>query len=196
MPAEGIQPVATEKPTMHGENQQPENGAVAAQTLPPRPINEIVRLLTEIRDEVRTIKEKRRSAPHTPHKKKREVRPSPVTDARTREGIAVPTLDEVKAYAATASIGDDVADDFYTYFDGVGWQHKGSMICNWRAMLKAWQRARKRFAARDAAITAHIDAKMDEREKKREASIATRRRPINWIGCTEEEKKEFCDGLA
>ena len=108
----------------------------------------------------------------------------------------MPTLDEVKSYAAAALIAEDVADDFYNYCDAMGWRYKGNVICNWRAMLKAWQRARKRFADRDAKITAHIDAKMDARERKRETQMASRRRPINWIDCTEEERKEFCDGLA
>ena len=165
-------------------------------------LGEIVGLLTEIRDGLSVvsstlaqIKEERESSPHTPYKEKGEVCLSPDTDARTREGIAVPTLDEVKSYAAAALIAEDVADDFYNYCDAMGWRYKGNLICNWRAMLKAWQRARKRFADRDAKITAHIDAKMDAREKKRETQMASRRRADNWIGCTEKQRKEFCDGL-
>ena len=54
---------------MNGENQQSENGAVAAQT-----DAEIVRLLTAIYDLLRTIKEERESSPHTLYKEKGETR--------------------------------------------------------------------------------------------------------------------------
>ena len=82
------------------------------------------------------------------------------------EGFLVPTLDEVKAFAAANGIAADMAEDFHNYCDAMGWRHNGGVIYSWRAMLKAWQRARKRFAAKDAKLTAHIDAKMDERERK------------------------------
>ena len=78
--------------------------------------------------------------------------------------MVVPTLDEMKAFAAANGIAADMAEDFHNYCDAMGWRHNGGVIYSWRAMLKAWQRARKRFAAKDAKLTAHIDAKMDERD--------------------------------
>jgi hypothetical protein len=170
----------------------------------PEMVGQLSRIADALEELVRAVKEERESSPHTPYKEKGEVCLSPDTGARTREGnsmcggMAVPTLEEVKSYAAAALIADDVADDFYNYCDATGWRHKGNVICNWRAMLKAWQRARKRFAAREAKLTAHIDARMDEREKNRAAAATrvVRRRPDNWIGCSDAERKEFVDGLA
>ena len=142
--------------------------------------------------------------PTTPYKEKGEVCPSPDTNAHACacEGMVVPTLDEVKAYAASAFIADDIAEDFHTYYDAMGWRCNGDIIRNWRPLLKSWQRARKRFAARDAKLTAHIDAKMDEREAKREqarskaeAAYGRARKADNWIPSTEAERKGFADAL-
>ena len=141
-----------------------------------------------------TAKEKE-NLPPTPPIREKEVRPSPDTPARTREesdltcgGMVVPTLDEVKAFAAANGIAADMAEDFHNYCDAMGWRHNGGVIYSWRAMLKAWQRARKRFAAKDAKLTAHIDAKMDAREAKRARQM--QKRADNYIAPTEEQLKE------
>ena len=88
------------------------------------------------------------------------------------------------------------AEEFWNYYEATGWRIGHHVMRSWQSACVTWQKNREQKAKDEAARTAHIDAKMDEREKKRKASIATRRRPINWIGCTEEEMKDFCDGLA
>ena len=106
--------------------------------------------------------------PPTPPIREKEGTHTDTPRACVCEGFLVPTLDEVKAFAAANGIGADIAKDFHNYCDAMGWRHNGDMIYNWRAMLKSWQRARKRFAAQEQKLTAHIDAKTDERERKRE----------------------------
>ena len=168
-------------------------GAIASQ---------LERIAATLEELARTAKEKE-NIPPTPPIREKEVRPSPDTPARTREesdltcgGMVVPTLDEVKAFAAANGIAADMAEDFHNYCDAMGWRHNGGVIYSWRAMLKAWQRARKRFAATDAKLTAHIDAKMDERERKRERRAGGgRKKADNYIASTPEQVKEFTDGL-
>ena len=163
---------------------------------------QLERIADALEELVRVAKEKE-NIPPTPPIREKEVRPSPDTPARTREesdltcgGMVVPTLDEVKAFAAANGIAADMAEDFHNYCDAMGWRHNGGVIYSWRAMLKAWQRARKRFAAKDAKLTAHIDAKMDERERKRERRAGGgRKKADNYIASTPEQVKEFTDGL-
>jgi len=92
--------------------------------------------------------------------------------------MRIPTLDEVKAFAAANGIAADMAEDFHNYCDATGWRYRGSVIVNWRSMLISWYRARKRNALKEAAQLAHFDAKDDERAEKpspRSASSAWRR---------------------
>ena len=139
-----------------------------------------------------TAKEKE-NLPPTPPIREKEVCPSPDTNARAHAcaGMVVPTLGEVKAVATALGIPEDTAEDFFTYCEAMGWKHKGNVILNWRAMLKAWHRARKRFAVRDAKLTAHIDAKMDEREAKRERRTGSgRRKADNNVEMSDEVREE------
>ena len=155
--------------------------------------------------------EKRNLPPSPPIKSKEEACPpaSPEIPPPARacegnltcEGFIVPTLDEVKAYATTNGISADIAESFWLNCNATGWRYKGSAIYDWHSMLKAWQRARKRFddkeAKREARIdakidarAAHIDAKMDAREAKREKRMGGRRKADNNVEMTDEVREE------
>ncbi len=158
--------------------------------------------------------------PNTPYRENdthETIDTNPLRRAREENpvcgALAVPKLEDVKAYAAAFNIPADVAANFWFTNSATGWRYKGSTITNWRPLLMAWYRSVKRSEARDAKLlshvdgkiatrekkrTAHIDAKMDEREKKREAKRGSgggSRKPDNWIEATERERKEFLDGL-
>ena len=145
-------------------------------------------------------KEKENLPPTPPIREKEcrtEVIESVPTPACAREespltckGLLVPTLDEVKTFAATIGIRADVAEEFWNYYDGIGWQSKGSPVRKWRPLLKAWQNAHRRFDRRDADRIAHIDAKMDERERKRERRTGGRRKADNNVEMTDEVREE------
>ena len=119
-------------------------------------------------------KEEKGKPPHTPLKEKGE---NACVDnpARTREGnpvrggMAVPTLDEVKAFAAANGIDADTAEDFWLNCDATGWKHKGSKILNWRSMMQSWNRARKWRMTEQGGFEssfAHIDqCKFESMEK-------------------------------
>jgi len=141
--------------------------------------------------------EKIENSPHTPLKDKRgdgsEHNPARTREGNlTCEGFLVPTLDEVKSYAATLGITDETATDFWYLFDGQGWKTKnGSLIHNWRSMLMSFNRGRKRLETNDAKRTAHIDAKMDEREAKRERRTGGgRRKADNNVEMSDEVREE------
>ena len=105
-----------------------------------------------------------------------------------------PTLEEVAAHVREKGYTFD-AEEFWSFYESNGWRvGKGAMRA-WEAACVTWQKRRESDARKTAALTAHIDEKMDAREKKRETQMASRRRADNWIGCTEKQRKEFCDGL-
>ena len=93
-------------------------------------------------------------------------------------------------FAAANGIAAAIAEEFWNYYDGMGWQSKGSPVRKWRPLLKAWQNAHRRFANRDAKLTAHLDAKMDEREKKRERRTGGRRKADNNVEMSDEVREE------
>ena len=130
-------------------------------------------------------------------------------------------MEEVAAHIREKGYVFD-AEEFWNFYESKGWRIGSHVMKSWQSACVTWQKKREHDAMAEAARTAHydakmaeheaartahidakmaertahIDAKMDEREKKRETQMASRRRPINWIDCTEEERKEFCDGLA
>ena len=174
-----------------------------APTSPTRPaaLGAITSQLTRIADALealaREAREKIENTPHTPLKDKRgdgsEHNPARTREGNlTCEGLLVPTLDEVKRYAATLGITDETATDFWYLFDGQGWKTKnGSLIHNWRSMLMSFNRGRKRLETNDAKRTAHIDAKMDEREAKRERHTGGgRRKADNNVEMSDEVREE------
>jgi len=160
-------------------------------------------------------KKKKEKSPYNPLKEKEEAvggiggytTPARACEGNlTCKGFLVPTLDEVKAFAAANGIDAETAEDFWFSCDGTGWKYKGNAIINWRSMLQSWNRARKRKAAqaaselarmekrvdeREARRTAHIDAKMDEREAKRERRAGGgRRKADNNVEMSDEVREE------
>ena len=163
------------------------------------------RIACALEELVRTSKEKE-NLPPTPPIREKEGTHTDTPRAGVREGFLVPTLDEVKAFAAANGIDAETAEDFWFSCDGTGWKYKGNAIINWRSMLQSWNRARKRKAAqaaselarmekrvdeREARRTAHIDAKMDEREARRERRTGGgRRKADNNVEMSDEVREE------
>ena len=173
------------------------------------------RIACALEELVRTAKKKKEKSPYNPLKEKEEAvggiggynAPARACEGNlTCKGFLVPTLDEVKAFAAANGIDAETAEDFWLSCDGTGWKYKGNAIINWRSMLQSWNRARKRKAAqaaselarmekrvdeREARRTAHIDAKMDEREAKRERRAGGgRRKADNNVEMSDEVREE------
>ncbi len=151
---------------------------------------------------VTTAKEKETLPPTPPIREKESACVETPACAREDEtlsckGMRIPSLDEVKRFAAQNAIDADTAEDFWLNCDATGWTYKGSTILKWRSMLKSWSRSRKRNAVRDEKRQAHIDAKMDEREAKRASrpSASGRRKADNWVGSTEEQRKGLEDAF-
>ena len=148
-------------------------------------LDEIVRLLAEIRDGlscpqpcsqlrgcVAQTKEEKEPSPRTPHKEKEETGENN-RNARTREKFVKPTLEEVAAYMREKGYAVD-AEAFWNYYESNGWRVGRSAMKSWKSACVTWQR-QERSTAQKSAV---------------------RRRPDNWIGCSEAERKEFIDGLA
>ena len=156
-------------------------GAIASQ---------LARIADALEALAREAKEGKENLSPTPPIREREEGQA-TSRACVREGFLVPTLDEVKTFAATIGIQADIAEEFWNYYDGIGWQSKGSPVRKWRPLLKAWQNAHRRFDRRDAARTAHIDAKMDERERSRDRRFGGgRRKADNNVEMTDEVREE------
>ncbi len=156
-------------------------GAIASQ---------LTRIADALEALAREAKEGKENLSPTPPIREREEGQA-TSRACVREGFLVPTLDEVKTFAATIGIQADIAEEFWNYYDGIGWQSKGSPVRKWRPLLKAWQNAHRRFDRRDADRTAHIDAKMDERERRRERRTGGgRRKADNNVEMTDEVREE------
>ena len=125
-------------------------------------------------------KRKREHSPHTPYYKRKRSPSLPRYPARTREesdltcgGMVVPTLDEVKAFAAANGIAADMAEDFHNYCDAMGWRHNGGVIYSWRAMLKAWP---PRTASSSASRTGRPSRSRSSR--RRDARSGAARSPL------------------
>ena len=59
---------------------------------------------------------------------------------------ARPTIDEVKAYAVAQCMSID-AEEFYDYYDARGWKINGTILTNWQAALRGWQRRNDKLTA-------------------------------------------------
>ena len=155
-------------------------------------LDEIVRLLSEIRDGLSTscpqpcsqlrgcvaqTKEEKEPSPRTPYKEKEERLSLPPARARKKAPFTKPTLEDIAAYCAERKNGLD-AQLIWDFYESKGWKVGGQPMKNWKACVRTWER-RKSFPVASAA-----------------ASRTVRRRPDNWIGCSDAERKEFIDGLA
>ena len=129
--------------------------------------------------------------PTTPYKEKGEGQTTTDARVRVREGFIAPDCGMVISVAATLGIGKECAEEFWNYYEALGWMSKGSPVRNWRPLLKAWHSAHRRFDERDEKRTAHIDAKMDEREAKRERRTGGgRRKADNNVEMSDEVREE------
>ena len=105
--------------------------------------------------------------------------------------MPIPSLEEVKNAAPGLGVDLSVAEEFWNYYEGVGWESKGSKIRKWRPLLKAWKNAHCRFKNREESRIAHIDAKMEERERKRERRAGGgRRKADNNVEMSDEVREE------
>ena len=153
---------------------------------------------SQLRGCVAQTKEEKEPSPRTPYREKEETGENN-RNARTREKFVKPTLEEVAAYMREKGYSVD-AEEFWNFYESKGWRVGRSPMRSWRSACVTWQKKREHDARTEDARIAHINAKMDEREARREARAAqksaVRRRPDNWIGCSDAERKEFIDGLA
>lgn len=74
-----------------------------------------------------------------------ENQPSPKTG---RKAFKQPTLDEVKAYAASIELGEDGAEHFHDYQTSCGWKVGTKPMIDWKAALRTWKANAARFPAR------------------------------------------------
>ena len=150
------------------------------------------RIACALEELVRTAKEgKETFPPNTPYKEKGEGQTTTDARVRVREGFIAPDCGMVISFAATLGIGKECAEEFWNYYEALGWMSKGSPVRNWRPLLKAWHSAHRRFDARDERRTAHIDAKMDEREARRERRAGGgRRKADNNVEMSDEVREE------
>ena len=156
----------------------------------------IIELTAAVRELAAAIKEGKEENPPTPPIRRKTKKPT-TTTTRARASFVKPTVVEVAAYVREKGYAFD-AEEFWNHYESNGWRVGRSPMKSWRSACVTWQKKREREAKAEAARTAHIDAKMDEREKNRAAAATrvARRRPDNWIGCSDAERKEFVDGLA
>ena len=157
-------------------------------------VGQLARIADALEELVRVAKEKENLPPTPPIREKEVSLNKPRACARegdlTCEGVLIPTLDEVKAAAPGLGVDAETAEDFWSFFYGLGWKYKGDTIRKWQFMLKAWHRARKRSAAIEDKRTAHIDAKMDAREAKREKRMGGRRKADNNVEMSDKVREE------
>ena len=131
-------------------------------------------------DMLEILTKEKENIPPTPPNREKENERVPLdarAGARACEGFVPPPLDLVKTEAKTLGISEEVAEEFWYYYDAVGWFHKGSKILNWRSLLQLWKRSRNRFAAID--------------RKKLEALKSNRRRTDNYVTATFQEVSDF-----
>ena len=164
------------------------HGSKYGETIPYREVVEMIRDAT---------KEEKEEAPTPPKRKRRNGGDNQNACAREGESFVKPTVEDVAAYVREKGYAFD-AEEFWNFYESNGWRVGRSPMKSWKSACVTWQKKREQDERSEAARTAHIDAKMAEREKNRAAAASrtTRRRPDNWIGCSDAERKEFIDGLA
>ena len=58
----------------------------------------------------------------------------------------IPSLEEVKLELQSVSGLDFTAEDFFYYYEAIGWSFGNKRIRNWKALLRTWIRNKTRFA--------------------------------------------------
>lgn len=64
-----------------------------------------------------------------------------------REGT--PTKNEAILYFSERGFSEGVADDFFNYYDGLGWKVKGSKIVKWQVFADRWMKNERGESERD-----------------------------------------------
>ena len=93
-------------------------------------------------------------------------------DSLSRACEGKPTLEEVAELIKANKYTFD-AEAFWNYYESRGWMIGQNPIVSWHALCALWQRREDR----------HID------------KTSSGRRASNWVGATDKQIKEFCDGL-
>ena len=154
-------------------------------------LDEIVRLLSEIRDGLSTscpqpcsqlrgcvaqTKEEKEPSPRTPYREKEETGENN-RNARTREKFVKPTLEEVAAYMREKGYSVD-AEEFWNFYESKGWKVGRDPMKSWQAACVTWQKKERVFGLRRSS-----------------SRSAAPRRSDNWLPATDAQRKEFCDGI-
>ena len=120
-------------------------------------------------------KEEKGKSPHTPLKGKEETNNN---NSRACARFVKPTVEEVAAYIKAKGYAFD-AEQFWSYYESKGWLVGRVPMKSWQSACVTWQKAEKCCAA------ANVHA------GRRTAAPKS----SNWVGSTDAQRKEFCDGL-
>ena len=65
-----------------------------------------------------------------------------------RRAQVIPSIEEIESALQSATGLDFTAEDFFDYYDAIGWSFGTKPIRNWRALLRTWIRNKDYFAGR------------------------------------------------
>ncbi len=65
---------------------------------------------------------------------------------RESTSLPIPTLEEIKNYAQSQGYNNvDALENFFSYYESVGWVKKGAPIVKWTSALDKWMRDEKKY---------------------------------------------------
>ena len=101
----------------------------------------------------------------------------------------IPSLEEVKLELQSVSGLDFTAEDFFFYYEAIGWSFGNKRIRNWKALLRTWIRNKTRFATLKGVSLNKREAQQAREVMAQQAAQAREAAQQEWERRYEESRQ-------
>ena len=101
----------------------------------------------------------------------------------------IPSLEEVKLELQSVSGLDFTAEDFFFYYEAIGWSFGNKRIRNWKALLRTWIRNKTRFATLKGVSLDRREAQQAREVMAQQAAQAREAAQQEWERRYEESRQ-------
>ena len=101
----------------------------------------------------------------------------------------IPSLEEVEQELQTVSGLDFTAEDFFFYYEAIGWSFGNKRIRNWKALLRTWIRNKTRFATLKGVSLDRREAQQAREVMAQQAAQAREAAQQEWERRYEESRQ-------
>ena len=107
-------------------------------------------------------------------------------NGRARE---IPSLEEIELELMFKEGLDFTAEDFFCYYEALGWSFGRKPIRNWKALLRTWIRNKERFAGQKGLRLERAAAEQSRQTQAQQAAQAREQAQQEWERRYEESRQ-------